>query len=75
MIDTRRLPGVVQADPIPELLRTAEEELRRRRPAAVLTQDDNRAMIESLGDLVVVLGAAEPARKAALYESLGLAFK
>jgi hypothetical protein len=30
-------------------------------------------MVESLGDLVSVLQAAEPRRKAALYESLGLA--
>jgi hypothetical protein len=32
-------------------------------------------MIGSLGDLVGVLETAEPAKKAALYESLGLALK
>ncbi len=32
-------------------------------------------MIESLEDLVGVLGAAEPTKKAGLYESLGLALK
>jgi hypothetical protein len=34
-----------------------------------------RAMVESLDDLVGVMRGAEPARKAALYESLGLALK
>ncbi|HKI28296.1 MAG TPA: recombinase family protein, partial [Actinomycetota bacterium] len=53
--------------------RTAEEEMRRRRPAAALTEDDIRAIVESIADLVGVLEAAEPAKKAALYESLGLA--
>jgi hypothetical protein len=52
--------------------RAAEEELRQRRPAAVLTEDDIRMMVESFGDLVGVLEAAEPTKKAALYESLGL---
>lgn len=51
----------------------AEERTRRRRPAAALTEDDIRAMVDSLGDLVGVLEAAEPAKKAALYASLGLA--
>jgi len=51
----------------------AEGELRRHRPAAALTEDDIRSMVESLGDLVGVLEAAEPQKKAALYESLGLA--
>lgn len=51
----------------------AEEELRRRRPTAALTEDDIRAVVESIADLVSVLEAAEPAKKAALYESLGLA--
>jgi hypothetical protein len=55
--------------------RAAEEELRQRRSAAALTEDDIRAMIESLEDLVGVLETAEPAKKAALYESLGLAIK
>ena len=55
--------------------RAAEEELRQRRPAAALTEDDIRAIIESLADLVGVLEAAEPAKRAALYESLGLALK
>ena len=53
--------------------RTAEEALRRRRPAAALTEGDIRAMVESIADLMSVLEAAEPAKKAALYESLGLA--
>jgi site-specific DNA recombinase len=53
--------------------RAAEEGLRQRRPAAAPTEDDIRAMIESLEDLVGVRSAAEPAKKAALYESLGLA--
>jgi site-specific DNA recombinase len=52
--------------------RTAAEELRRRRPTAALTENDIRVMVESLGDLVDVLEASEPAKKAALYESLGL---
>ncbi len=30
-------------------------------------------MVESLGDLIDILEAAEPAKKAALYEGLGLA--
>jgi hypothetical protein len=55
--------------------RAAEEKLRQRRPAAALTEDDISAMVKSLGDLVGVLGAAEPVKKAALYESLGLALK
>jgi DNA invertase Pin-like site-specific DNA recombinase len=55
--------------------RAAEEELRQRGPTAALTEDDIRAMIESLEDPVGVLGAAEPAKKAALYESLGLALR
>lgn len=50
--------------------RRAEEEIRR--PAATLTEGDIRSMVESLGDLVRVLEAAEPARRAGLYESLGL---
>ena len=50
----------------------AEGELRRRRPDTALTEADIRAMVESVSDLIGVLGAAEPARKAALYESLGL---
>ncbi len=59
--------GEVQAE-----RRAAEEGLRRRRPTTGLTEDDIRAMVESLGGLVGVLSAAEPAKKAALYESLGL---
>lgn len=50
----------------------AEVELHRRRSAAALTEDDVRAMVESVGNLVGVLEAADPAKKAALYESLGL---
>jgi site-specific DNA recombinase len=52
--------------------RSAEEELRRRRPAATLTEDDIQAMAECIGDLVGVLKAADPQKKADLYESLGL---
>ena len=52
--------------------RSAEEELRRRRPAATLTEDDIHAMVESIGDLVGVLETADPQKKAGLYESLGL---
>lgn len=52
--------------------RAAEAGLRRRRPAAALTEADIRAMVESLANLVGDLEAAEPAKKAALYESLGL---
>lgn len=55
--------------------RAAEEELSGHRPAAALTEDDIRSMIKSLGDLVGVLEAAEPQKKAALYENLGLALK
>ncbi len=55
--------------------RSVEEELRRPRPAAALTEDDIRAMVESVADLVGVLEAAEPQKKAALYENLGLALK
>jgi hypothetical protein len=44
----------------------------RRRPAFALSETDIRAMIESLGNLVDVLEAAEPAKRAALYTSLGL---
>jgi site-specific DNA recombinase len=50
----------------------AEKELWRRRPAPALTEDDIRAIVESLSDLVGVLEAAEPQKKAELYDSLGL---
>jgi site-specific DNA recombinase len=52
--------------------RSAEEELRRRRPAAALTEDDIRAMVESLADLVGLLQAANAEKRAALYQSLRL---
>ena len=52
--------------------KAAEKALRRRRPASALTEADIRAMVESLGDLVGVLEAVEPAKKADLYDSLGL---
>lgn len=55
--------------------RAAEEELLRRPRAPALTKDDIRAIIERLADLVGVLEADEPAKKATLYESLGLALK
>jgi hypothetical protein len=51
--------------------KAAEKELRRRRPAS-LTEADIRAVVESIGVLVGVLDAAEPAKRAALYTSLGL---
>jgi hypothetical protein len=50
----------------------AERELRRNRPAAVWSLEDIRSLVESLGDLVGVLGAAEPQKKAELYAELGL---
>jgi hypothetical protein len=34
----------------PSRAQCGEEELRRRRPAVALTEDDIRAMVESLGD-------------------------
>ena len=52
--------------------RSAEEELGRRRPAAALTEDDIRAMVESVADLVGLLQAANAQKRAALYQSLGL---
>jgi site-specific DNA recombinase len=52
--------------------RAAEEQLRRRRPATALTEDEIRVLVDSLSDLVSVLEATEPAKKSALYESLGL---
>jgi site-specific DNA recombinase len=52
--------------------RAAEESLRRRRSTAALTEAEIRTMIETLADLVGVLDAADPAKRAALYESLGL---
>ena len=51
--------------------RAAEDELPRGRPVPTLTEGDFRAMVEIVGDLV--LEAADPTKKAALYESLGLA--
>jgi hypothetical protein len=41
-------------------------------PAAVWSPEEIRALVKSLSDLVEVLGAAEPHKKADLYESLGL---
>jgi hypothetical protein len=52
--------------------RSAEDELRRRRPAAAFTEDDIRAMVKSLGDLVCNLRAADAQRKTDLYDTLGL---
>jgi hypothetical protein len=52
--------------------RSAEEEIRRRRPAAALTEDDVRAMVKNVADLVGVLQAANAEKRAALYQSLGL---
>lgn len=52
--------------------RRAEEVLRRRRPASTLSEEEIRALVDELGDLVSVLEAAEPQKKADLYESLGL---
>jgi site-specific DNA recombinase len=50
----------------------AERELRRNRPAAVWSAEDIRVLVESLGDLVRALGAAEPEKKAELYAELDL---
>lgn len=50
----------------------AELELRRRRPTPTLSEEDILALLESLGDAVGVLEAAEPQKKADLFESLGL---
>jgi len=52
--------------------RRAEEELRHRRPASTLSEEEIRALVANLGILVGVLEAAEPQKKADLYESLGL---
>ena len=52
--------------------RNAEEELRRRRPAAALTEDDIRAMVKSVADLVGLMQAANAEKRAALYQSLRL---
>ena len=52
--------------------RSIEHELRGNGPAAVWTPEDIRATVESLGDLVAVLRAAEPQKKAELYGELGL---
>ena len=52
--------------------RSVEEEIRRRRPAAALTEDDIRAMVENVADLVGVLQAANAEKRAVLYQSLGL---
>ncbi len=49
----------------------AEEGLRRGRPTP-LTEDDIRAMVESVADIVGVLEAAEPQKKADLYDGPGL---
>jgi len=59
--------GEVQAERV-----KAEEAIPRRRPTPALTEDDIRALVESVGDLVRVLEAADPQKKADLYESLGL---
>jgi hypothetical protein len=40
-----------------------------------LTEADIRAIVEGIVDLVGILGAAEPAKKAALYQRLGLALE
>jgi DNA invertase Pin-like site-specific DNA recombinase len=52
--------------------RSIERELRGNGPAAVWTPRDIRALVESLGDLVAVLRAAGPRKKAELYGELGL---
>jgi site-specific DNA recombinase len=50
----------------------AEDELLRRCSAPELTEEEIRTLVESIGDLVGVLEAVEPANRAALYESPGL---
>jgi hypothetical protein len=52
--------------------KSVEQELRRNLPAVALTEDDIQAIVESLGDVVGVLEAADPQKKAELYDSLGL---
>jgi integrase len=49
--------------------RSMKHELRGNGPAAVRTAED-RALVESLGDLVAVLRAAEAQKKAELYGKL-----
>ena len=49
-----------------------EQELHGNRPAAIWTPEDIMVLVESLGDLLAVLRAAEPQKKAELYGELGL---
>ncbi|MGH2653658.1 MAG: recombinase family protein [Actinomycetota bacterium] len=50
----------------------AERVLQSVRPAPILSAEDIKAMLLELGNLVRVIEEADPARKAALYASLGL---
>ena len=60
----------VQAERDAALARAAAKD--HRKPAAQLTEDDIRTLISGLGDLRDVIGDAEPAVKAAVYEQLEL---
>jgi site-specific DNA recombinase len=53
-------------------LRRRTEQETRRAAAPALSVSELRALVEELGDLVRVLDRADPAKKAQLYESLGL---
>jgi site-specific DNA recombinase len=52
--------------------RRVERQLRGAGPTAVWSPEDIRGLVETLGDLVRVVRAAQPQKKADLYESLGL---
>jgi site-specific DNA recombinase len=56
---------------VTELRRRAEREARAATVPAV-SVGELRALVEELGDLIKVLEQADPAKKAELYESLGL---
>jgi site-specific DNA recombinase len=50
----------------------AERELRPHLAESVLSEEEIVALVQSVGDLIGVLEAAKPQKKAELYESLGL---
>jgi DNA invertase Pin-like site-specific DNA recombinase len=52
--------------------RAAEKMLAAATPSAKMSATDARTLIEGLGDVATVLAAADPAKKADLYETLGL---
>jgi hypothetical protein len=63
--------GLVWIREVTELRRRAEQDARAATVQAVKA-DELRTLIEELGGLVIVLEQADPAKKAELYESLGL---